>query len=68
MPGPKPLTTCRVCGAPRDPACRMAFCTTHAQAWKRAQNAKHRRGGTKRARMEAAYARTIRLVNERRAS
>lgn len=41
MPKVQAITTCRECGAPRDPAFKLALCTEHAKAWRAAQNAKH---------------------------
>lgn len=55
MPGPKPLTVCRVCGQPRDPSCRMAFCTKHAKAFIRAQYEKRPDKRSKKTRLHEAY-------------
>ena len=55
MPGPKPIPVCRECGAPRDPTCRMALCTAHAKAFRKAQNDKHRQKRTKRERLQGVF-------------
>lgn len=58
MPGVKAITTCRECGEPRDPKCRMALCVEHARAFRKAQSGKHHMSGKPQAvRLQEAYAR-----------
>lgn len=58
MPKVQAITTCRECGAPRDPSFKLALCAEHAKAWRAAQNKKHKATSkTQAQRLADAYVR-----------